>query len=208
MRPSGIDGLGRLTSVDVAAMTGWLSAHGVPASETNLDLAAARSNRSACYGIIVVVRNGELPTPDVERSNDSIAGFLVGHSASPADRNALAMFRPVSSSARLFDSMTMVITGNKTLSIVDAIANLSRYNDSSMTAFLLRKLQSSWYGHRPVVIAHDGYRIDGGVGRQMVKFGFHVYGAGAFDALSAPVKRQGPCAALMAFRVHDSREGV
>lgn len=210
LRPAATDALGRLTSDEERRIKSLLKTEYGDARVAfplfKLDLALARSAKRRPCDMVIVLRNKELPVATRTDDPEAIAGALIGHLSTAADKAAFKSFYPLKQTVSLRKRMDRSIDVSTAVLSIDAFVNSSRYPASSMMAFLLRKLQASTFGAIPAMLCWGSTKIDRNLGNQMMKFGYRPYGIGDFENLRDPILRTGRCLAMYAARTQDSRE--
>jgi hypothetical protein len=210
LRPNGVDALGRLTiPEDKSVLESFRSVYGADRIQIplkRLDLALANSAGIDPWQVMIVIREKELPVAERSTNADKIVGFMIGHITSISDRSILKQFIPIRQSLALKPRIDANIDASPSVIIIDAFFNVSSYPIATMTAFLLRKLQTSRFGHCMTFLFWPSTKIDVKLGTQLVKFGYRPYGILDFHNIPDRVFTDGRCLAMWASRTMDSRE--
>jgi hypothetical protein len=211
LRPNGVDSLGRLTALEERSIRDQFNdIYGKDRLNLDLrrlDLAVASSIGLSPWQLMITIRSKELPRLDRNDDPETIIGVMIGHLASKNDRATLKTFLPIRQTLPFKPQIDAAVDASPSILIIDAFYNDSSYPIATMTAFLLRKVQASRFGHCMTFLFWPSTRIDVKLGTQLVKFGYRPYGIMNFRAIQDAIFKNGKCLAMWTSKTKDSREG-
>lgn len=209
LRPSGVDSLGRLTTDDERRIiSAFKSIYGEEQCNVDLhriDLALARGKRIRPYDLVLTIKAKELPATSRQDDPESVVGCMIGSLASRDDLKALQRYAQLKPTAMLRRRIDRGM-GSSPVLVITGFANMSRYRNPSMLAFLLRKVQASSFGQIPVVVLWPSVRMEKQLNDQFVHYGFRPYGIGPVDSMGSPVVLSGRGIAMWTDKPEDDRE--
>ena len=211
LRPTGVDALGRLTSLEEREILNqFKDVYGEDRTSITMDridLALATSVGASPWQVMIAMRARELPMQHRSEDGAKIIGFMIGHLATTEDRQMIPSFAPLKQSIEIKPQVDAMIENAPAILIIDAIMNDSEYPIATMMAFLLRKLQASRFSQCLTFLLWPSTKIDVKLGVQFVKFGYRPYGIMDYEDMPDQFFKNGKCLAMWAGRTRDSREG-
>lgn len=209
LRAASVDSVGRLTTDEERRIQQYFNTvypNRVSLPVSKLDYAYARASRKPCSNMIITVRVKELPANNRVDDPNMIVGVLIGHLATSEDKQAIVGFKKLKPTINIRQKMDNLLISSDSVIIIDGFINVSKYSDSSMLAFLLRKMQASIFGQCLSIICWYTTKLDKNTTMQLGKFGYKPHGVGLFKTFNNSIIKDGVCLTFWGWHTFDQRE--